>query len=684
MAGKRAELIPLVRRAAALDDAALAALANKGLVRRARKDLEQQRPQYLGSSEGRYQFEIESRRVDLGESPSEARCDCGADSICHHILAVLIDLRDQAESMESITEPESIVDARAEILGITLEDLKTWAGTALFRRSLETVPQLARTQSGATLIIDLIAMNATVRWLPGHGLGGMLCTCHAAGRCEHKVAAVLAIWSQAGRELPSAAPKLLKSAAGAPRSRDEVLESVRHALREMIRLGIGRTSDAARQRMMTLAISAHGVDLPRFERLLRALAEEIALLLKRDAQGATERVLRAAARIWMLAAALANPTAELIGRHRTSYKRVAGQLELIGLGARQWRSRSGYEGLTVYFWDTGSSQWNTWTDARPIGRQFLPVARYRQDMPWEGVLDPCEASRSRYRISGVFRNPAGRLSSRPGVRGVRLGASDATNLPVVRLWTDLLPKLERLFGGGLDEPVEQETIVLLAPAALRDPVFDEIGQTLKRELEDAGGRVLPLLVRYEQAVPEAVHHVESISGDDLVAVLGFLRAGADGFYIEPITLVAKDRLVHVTLDDVEARHAATTAEPPPDEDASESTDEPDTDISAQPRSPVGRLLREILDDLEDVAEAGLHTARDLTSLRARIVALDTLGLATCRRAVSSAVAAIGRAQRSAEPSDDATDNAGPLLTASYVLRQALQMETLALGARSWS
>src|SRR4029077_2395145 len=104
--------------------------------------------------------------------------------------------------------------------------------------------------------------NIVCRWMPGGGLEGMLCSCHAPDVCEHRVAAVLAFQSARGtRNIDSMADIAQSASAGAARSRDEVLASVGAVVSEMVSLGLSRLSRASAQRLQTLAVSAHGVDL---------------------------------------------------------------------------------------------------------------------------------------------------------------------------------------------------------------------------------------------------------------------------------------------------------------------------------------------------------------------------------------------------------------------------------------
>ena len=111
----------------------------------------------------------------------------------------------------------------------------------------------------------------------------------------------------------------------------------------MVSLGLARLSAATAQRLTTLAVSAHGVDLPRLERMLKSLADEVQLALRRNAQSNSANLLVQAARVEALRTALLKSAAAgLVGQHRTQYHDV-GQITLTGLGRSGWRSKGGYQ-----------------------------------------------------------------------------------------------------------------------------------------------------------------------------------------------------------------------------------------------------------------------------------------------------------------------------------------------------
>ncbi|HEV3116502.1 MAG TPA: SWIM zinc finger family protein, partial [Gemmataceae bacterium] len=96
MAGEDSLLAQIHTALLHFDDDALAALANKGLVRRARKDLETVTPLVVGPAEGCLRVQIDDCTIDLAVSPAQSKCTCPATGVCRHILAAILFVRDQA------------------------------------------------------------------------------------------------------------------------------------------------------------------------------------------------------------------------------------------------------------------------------------------------------------------------------------------------------------------------------------------------------------------------------------------------------------------------------------------------------------------------------------------------------------------------------------------------------------
>jgi hypothetical protein len=668
---------------AAFDDDALAALANRGLVRRARKDLETNTPRVLDddAGAGRVRVAVEEAEVELMLPPVRSRCSCPASGVCRHILTALIFVKERAAEgeAESTAETETRSASIDEVLALDDESISRWAGKPLVTRVRKLLAQglPVEFEPGGTLAARLPTRNVTCRWMPGGGPEGMVCSCHAAGPCEHRVAAVLAFQAARGvRVLDDPADPALTVSAGAPRTRDEVLASVGLVVAEMVTLGLARLSRGTAERLRTLAISAHGVDLPRLERMVRSLAAEAELYLARDAQAESARLLGLAARVEALRVGLTrNPSPHLIGLHRTTYEPV-GDIEVVGLGARAWRSGSGFAGLTVYFWDRSARDWATWTDARPLTvGGFDPVSRSQAEGPWSGISSPAEAARRILRLTGCWRNREGRLSGRPSTQAITMGAAEPASIPArIEHWDAVADKARALFGGGFRDRSEQDAIVLLSPASWGAARFNDVRQELVRLVFDPEGRPLSLVLRHLKETDQAVTTLKDHDPADTRSVLGILHLEAGQLAVEPIALHTAGGVINLTLDGAPAAPVHAAGAPVLEPDSVQEDDEAEVELEPS-GSNLGRLLGLIEARLLAIAEGGPASFRGISDLRALAARAEAIGLAAAGKSVGRVVETL-EAQRKGELADS-NEVGNAMLLAYHVLRLSRIQEAVA-------
>ena len=650
-----------------LDDDALAALANKGLLRRALKDLETSRPELVDMDADVVRIRIGDETVAVPQIPAHSTCSCPATGICRHILGALVYLRDdpslattdplaqktffndQAPNAESSAEESQIappidLPSPEEALGnLSDKELQKWAGKSLFQRAVKLLADHLETEldAGPPLVIRLPSRNISCRWIPGGGVEGLICSCRSESVCEHVVAAVLAYQVFLGRRQIAAAEQMLEASSGTPRSRAEVIDSVGMVLRELIALGLPRLSTATVGRLTTLAVSAHGVDLPRLERDLKSLAEEIQLSLRRDAQSNSANLLLAAARCEALRTGLMyKPTAPLVGQHRTQYQEV-GQITLVGLGAQHWQSKGGYRGITVYFWDESRRNFATWSDSRPIDQlHFDPVARFQSDGPWNGCSSPREASCNVLRLTGAFRNAHGRISGRPSTSALVLKPTSMENMPQAIVdWTEIAQRCRRLFGSGLNDNFENLNLVVLSPERWQLGTYDPLRQELTRAIFDRRGRILQLWLPFTKENESAVEFLERHNPDGATVVLGAIRLVAGCVRIQPISLLVQGHVISLNLEKALGNTKLAVAgnrqeitEEDDDTGIWEPRDGETADaIAVAGKTAIGRLLMAAQAEIEQMAESGTGVRRDLDLLNRAAARFEALGLSSCAR-----------------------------------------------------
>ncbi len=655
----------LRRLARALDEAALEALASKGLLRRARKDLERgPAVRVFGEAKETLFIHAAGSVVNLpGAGPAQATCSCGAADICQHILLAVLHLQ-QPGPGEPAAIPagpipaDEAAEAERQLVELPREQLEQWAGPEAFRAGLKIAGQgPAVIDRGGGLLVQFPALNLQCRLVAGAGLEGAIVPGRQHDPRPVVVAAVISVQCAQGIpwSLGAGTGAALAEAGGAPRSRAGVLASCRSLLAETLACGLVRASAASQQRWATLAVSALGVNLPRLALALRSLADEVALAAARDARGDPGRLLGRLAHTQALRSALENGgenlRPDLVGWHRTRYEE-AGTLALTGVAAWPWRSASGYEGLAVLFWDPATRRWNSWSDARPRHQagQFSAVARYTAPGPWEGADTPRQVSRCTFQLRHAWRSAAGRLSGSSQSRALVTGAVKMlpASLPVYTVWAELEQHLAAQVLPGLREADPLAAMVAIRPAAWGERRFDPVRQTFTWQLQDAASQRLPLELRFDDLNEPAIRHLEKMAapapGQEVL--VGRVARGREGLEIHPFSLW-RERLgvTNLALD--------TNRAPPPSpanslphqadwEDAGEETEVPVLD------TPLTRFLDEVDDLLLTLAEAGVaavHPVRAGRLLEAGSGA-DRLGLGALAAVLKEAAARCFKSQSS--------------------------------------
>lgn len=656
------------------DEDTWVAVANRGLLRRARKD--------LGSSDVRVVAE-DGSGVDVGvgdvvvriglAGPGEATCTCPSPVTCQHVLTAGLWLASGATPDGPGGPARSgVEDLHAELMALDAATLTAHAGLPGYRWAHQLLddtdepPVLSR---DGYLAVTFPRRGLTARYLGG-GLDALVFDQAVPHVERHRVAVVLA-WQRAhGLALApppprSGAPAPSETALSRTASRERLRTSVAALLQDTVRVGVSHLSPAVHERLVTSAVWAQGVEYHRLALLLRRIADQVDLLQARaataDDLALLDDVAVAHALVSALTAAGDREPAALVGRARASYDPVQ-RLDLVGLGGRAWRSGSGYHGLTCVFWDTAGSRVLTWTEARPEGLAgFDPRSRWLQPAPWTGLTSPAAATGRAVALTQAQVSPDGRLSgveSTTASLGALRGPDLLDALPVQDAWRDLAVRRVT----GLLDVVDQNALwTVLRPARSLRARWDPSSQTLRWAVLDEVGDVLVLEVPWSRLHAHVIGRIEAI-GTDLppgACVVARVQRVRGELVGEPLSLVlpAEDR------DPVDALHfapgtSAATSSLVPDLLAAGLADRSTSpDASADGRRLVPASVSSLRAVVEQVAQRGC-SGTEPGDVHARIAAAHAAA-----RAVGLAVFV---------PPDPALDPAELLLRSSYLVQQVEQ------------
>ena len=588
------------------DEEGFVALANRGLVRRAQKDLQTQAAKIAEEDAEKVVVAFGGHRIAFDRrGPAFAECSCPAAGVCQHVLAASLFLRDSGgpantpssegmpgEAPAAVAAPATDLEAQMRALAATTpEQLRKHAGLPGYRWAYQHALDLEPAQDlqigGENHVVLRLARPRMVFRALGEGIEGLVADAQVSQLPKYRVAAILLLQRALGHALQpppttaSRAPQLdlgqdhaLAESRPATQldSRRRVRRGVQELVQDCLRLGLSHLSEAVQQRFSTLAVWAQGAEYYRLAMLLRRLADHVELLLER-AGGADEHALfdelsLASALVAALESASSRgeePRA-LVGRARTRYE-DSGALSLVGLGAWPWRSQTGYHGLTMLLWCEEESAFVTCSDARPEQqRGFDPRARFAQYGPWGGLGAPQQAMGKRVRLSGARLNDRGRVSANESatanVQAGEAGAALLERLQPLSAWQEVHERWEANRRSLLAEPDPTRDWVVLQVAQLGEAAFDATRQVFRLPLLDAEGNGLMSEMSYSELNEHAIDRLESLhkawpAGG--ATLIGRLRNVDGHLLVEPVSLLRVAAGGELQVDSFhfdEAQHSA--------------------------------------------------------------------------------------------------------------------------------
>lgn len=552
------------------DDEGFAALATRGLLRRAQKDLERLAVEIAQESDTEVIVKVGEQHIRFdARGPAQASCDCPAAGVCQHILAAAIGLKKRAgEGPAPAAAEDPLEPLRASLLAIPTAELVKHAGRAGYRWAWQYLHDLGdgealQVTGERHLVLALQRPRLTLRYMGG-ALANLIADVERPQIEKYRVAAVLALRRALGHEVtppePATAPRTQaldlgadhqlagSGAAALEASRQRLRDSARRLFAESVELGLAHLSSGMHERCTTLAVWAQGAEYHRLALLLRRIADHVELLLDRaggaDEHRLLDEITLANALVDALEAAAAGGLAptELLGRARTRYDET-GTLDVLGLGARPWRSGSGYVGLTMLFWSARDG-FMSCTEARPESlRGFDPVARYKAPGPWSGLGAPQNATGQRLALVGAHLNEAMRLSARDSTVATVLPAdavawSPAQLKPWTR-WADLIAT-RAAQRSLLSRPAPMQDWVFLQPSRIGPCRFDDARQKLIWPLWDAEGAALMAELRFDRFSEHAMQRIEALPSGPVtggLTLVAQLQRVGDGLTVEPLSLI---------------------------------------------------------------------------------------------------------------------------------------------------
>jgi hypothetical protein len=548
---------------AVFDVAALETLANKGLVRRALRDVEEGKV-VLGVGDGTTaSVTADGETVSMDRrGPAHAICSCPAPGLCRHRIAATLFLQTagDAPSGAPVEAIDHAAALKAEIAALDAAVLAKWAGKAAWRGAVELAGEGGTVAvEGSALVIGVT--DEAVRYLAGQGLAGMVSKAKPAkAKAVHTAAMLLA---RQFFELETIVEEAQSDAPTEERQVDPAfLTEIHRVLAQCARLALNLAPVALEDQLFILSVSSRADHLPRLSRMLRTLSTMLRDRRKREFSFDPDRCLALVAEAFALSGALGQAgnledqgrAGALCGSIRQGYVPAEAPLLLTGMGGDVWRTQSGARGVTIHLHDAAADRWFSASLARGPGQDpgFDPVFAYGRDAIWQGYTLQ-RLSRSAFALEGAALSPDGRLSMAATARAIDPVETVIPEGVAVTRWDELRDRLRGTLADAIDAPHVAVQPVLIHPRRVARPWFDDLRQELVWPVEDDDGVWMGLAVEQGRDRDALIHALEAVAERGWRGTITALASIGDrSFALKPFALRDGATVFNLGLDDVGA------------------------------------------------------------------------------------------------------------------------------------
>lgn len=497
-----------------LDEDYLIGISNKGIVKRANKDLEKLEAIEYEIKDDYIEFKIDDITCSVNEEVQKYKCSCPSRTICKHIIMCYLYIMNNkekvfGESNEECNE-EQIEDGKVEtkkfisLKEYNIENIKKNIGEKAL------VDIIRKINFGIDYTITETAMVTVefgeelikVRLLDD--IENSLCSCKSKELCIHKAEALILYKLYKNyislEELNNYL--LSKDVLDYENIKKATLE-IRNLIEEILISGISRVPETILDSINNMAIKCHNYDLPNLEKTLRGIRKEIILYFNKNASFENEKLLNILTTLYMKTLTLENSNdlniiSEIIGEFKSSYYRIP-VIELSGIGEENWTSNSGYKGTTYYFFENKRKEIFTFTRAIATYYDNIPRRNYTIDnnmAPWGLKCKLEELDKIHFKLKGGKINLQNRISSSNESRGDLIGLSDIASLNLEGYKFDNWEKVIDDVFLNKKKNNENYNLVFLEGNKFGESKFDNITQTFILEIKDKFENIIEINIKF--------------------------------------------------------------------------------------------------------------------------------------------------------------------------------------------
>ncbi|MBY0215286.1 hypothetical protein [Paenibacillus illinoisensis] len=510
-------------------------------------------------------------------------CSCPSDHICKHVLISILYYQREHQTDEEVTGQDMLAEAvpsseetdhNSKSSSIAMDTVELAPGhESRFRWMIESdlstliqsysssmieevwfrlkYPEQIEVLEDSLLTVRLVRQDIEVSFTQEPSLAKALCKVKQTAGNMAKLEALL----RYRRQQHVDDENVLSGRVYDTKFSIQTVRECRSMLADLLKTGLARLPQSYMAQLETLAVAAHSGNLPDVERSLRGIQGELQLFFNRHIRFSMQTMLDRVSKLYLALQVLeqertsAYMQSQLIGSFRSKYYTVP-QLHLYGLGADAWETRSGYRGITYYFYCFEDEEIYTYSDVRAVyydDNSFSYAEHYGAFTPWLTNVTFRQFAGEELQFQTVKVNNDRRLSSGEGAKLELMTRTNVEDVNLGKYMQDvpsLLLEDSRTFELFTNP---KERFAILRVARIVDHSFDKRTQQLILTIETEEGELLPLTLPYSMDWQMMIQRLESGYGAaSLEHFYAFVRMEQSTLY--PISFLKGQRVISLKLD----------------------------------------------------------------------------------------------------------------------------------------
>ncbi|MGH4124410.1 MAG: hypothetical protein ACREV6_15915 [Clostridium sp.] len=511
-----------------IDDEFLIGVSNKGIFNRAKKDLEKSEAIKVEVAEEDSALKCileDGTECVINEDIKAYKCSCPSRSICKHVLMCYLYVKSNLNSLFSV-ENKSLNENKesekfdfSEFLNIDIESLSKLLGEKAFNEIVKRINfgVEIEIEEASLLTIKFKEEDHVVKVIPNikeeispkEILDEVICSCKSKEICRHKVEALIHYEIFKGFIKKEDLVILNKKSKAEKTLLIEGVSLVKKLMEDILFVGISRLPENITDKVESTALLCHSYNLPNLEKMLRSVKSEIELYINKNASFSIASFRKKISYIYTTALAIENCKDEnklykLCGEHKSAYYDIP-PIILYGIGAESWSSKSGYEGITYYYFEENKGNLFTYTSSRPTyyDNKKRNYGLAYSEVPSFGIQGSLEEiSQHSIRLVNGKINDERRISASGQSKGQLLEKTDIYKLDFKELFIDNWQQLLQGYSK------KNTNLYIIKAESYENSSFDKINQRFILPIYDAEKNMICIEIDYSKEKKRMIQKFE--------------------------------------------------------------------------------------------------------------------------------------------------------------------------------